>query len=184
MKTCKSCNISQSVDNYYLHNGYKDKVRPSCKTCVKLQVKEYDFINQEKYKQRRENWLATNKRTYKHPYNKEYRNLYYLLNREKIRKAQQTYEKNNTHVIAAIKAKRRASKIKRTPKWLTADHFEQIKMIYLKAKEITQSTGIPHHVDHIIPLQGKEVSGLHVPWNLRIIPATENLRKYNKLEQT
>ena len=64
----------------------------------------------------------------------------------------------------------------RTPRW--ADH-SKINAIYEQAKLLTLTTGIPHHVDHIIPLHGKLVSGLHVHENLRAIPALENKKKSN-----
>lgn len=64
-----------------------------------------------------------------------------------------------------------------TPKWCDR---EAIKGIYVSCKIKTLITGIPHHVDHVIPLAGKQACGLHVHQNLRIIPATENLRKSNK----
>ena len=58
-----------------------------------------------------------------------------------------------------------------TPKW--ADN-ERIKEIYSKARELSESTGIKHEVDHIYPLKSKILCGLHVPDNLRVVPITEN----------
>jgi len=72
------------------------------------------------------------------------------------------------------------SKIDRTPKWLTKEQHLEIKKIYAECMEMTKITGIKHNVDHIVPLRGDLVSGLHVPWNLRIIPASENFKKSNK----
>ena len=64
-----------------------------------------------------------------------------------------------------------------TPKW--AD-LQAIDTIYQMARFKTIETGIPHHVDHIVPLRSEFVSGLHVGWNLQIITATENLKKGNR----
>jgi hypothetical protein len=67
----------------------------------------------------------------------------------------------------------------RTPAW--ADH-EKINGVYEEAQRLTAETGIKHHVDHIVPLHGKKVSGLHVHENLRAIPAIENKKKSNLFE--
>ena len=72
---------------------------------------------------------------------------------------------------------RAVGKIHRTPDW--SDH-KLIEEFYILSKKLESETGIKHHVDHIIPLQGRLVSGLHVESNLQVITATENLHKSNK----
>ena len=81
---------------------------------------------------------------------------------------------------AAKTAKRRAAKRQRTPKWLTVQQNLEIESFYTEAKQLEIETGVKHHVDHIVPLIGEQVCGLHVPWNLRAITATDNLIKSNK----
>jgi hypothetical protein len=78
-------------------------------------------------------------------------------------------------------AKRRAAERQRTPKW--AD-LVAIRTVYERARRREVETNIPHHVDHIIPLQGEFVSGLHVANNLQVLPGTENIRKRNRFEVT
>ena len=75
--------------------------------------------------------------------------------------------------------KRYAAKKHRTPAWLTKIDAERIENVYKLATLQSKITGTIWHVDHIIPLQGKYVSGLHVPANLRAIPGADNIRKRN-----
>lgn len=70
------------------------------------------------------------------------------------------------------------AKLMAMPKWVDR---KAIAEIYKKARDISKSTGIMHHVDHIIPLQGELMSGLHVHWNLQILTASENTAKGNRV---
>jgi hypothetical protein len=81
------------------------------------------------------------------------------------------------HVQAARRAERRARQarlLQRVPEWA---NLGAIKATYREAARLTKETGIAHHVDHILPLNGKTVSGLHVEANLQILTARENLLK-------
>lgn len=71
-----------------------------------------------------------------------------------------------------------------TPPWLTLEHRREIHQIYCEAKGLTRLSrmrgGKPrtYSVDHIVPLRGKNVWGLHVPWNLRVLPKDQNSRRH------
>ncbi len=71
-------------------------------------------------------------------------------------------------------ALRRARKLQATPKWLSKVQLEEIKAIY-------RNCPVGFHVDHIMPLKGKDLSGLHVPWNLQYLPGIVNKMKSNKV---
>jgi len=78
---------------------------------------------------------------------------------------------------------RRARIRQGTPVFLSREHRSAIWRIYEESARRTRETGVRHHVDHIVPLLGEKVSGLHVPWNLRIVPAEVNQRKYNRMDE-
>jgi len=105
-------------------------------------------------------------------------------NPERRKVTTSTWRKNNPHKVAAGQQKRHAAELQRTPAWLTQDDFWMMEQAYEISALRTKMFGFPWHVDHIFPLQGKKVSGLHVPTNLQVITGTENMRKLNKFEVT
>ena len=98
-------------------------------------------------------------------------------NPEKVKAYAAKAKANNKGSVNAHTVKRRLAKINRTPKWLTEDDFWMMEQAYDLAALRTRLFGFPWHVDHEIPLQGKLVSGLHTPYNLRVIPGVENVKK-------
>ena len=101
-------------------------------------------------------------------------------NKEKVTLWKRRYQKQNPHIFAKIGAKRRSAKLQRTPAWLTDNDHWMIGQAYELAALRSKITGFAWHVDHVIPLQGKTVSGLHTPYNLQVIPAAVNISKSNK----
>ena len=105
---------------------------------------------------------------------------YYATNKERIAAKRKVYRAENAAKVAADSRARQLAKGRRTPKWLTGDDCWLMQQAYEVAQLRTRMTGFPWHVDHILPLQGRQVSGLHVPTNLQVIPGAENCRKSNK----
>jgi 5-methylcytosine-specific restriction endonuclease McrA len=93
----------------------------------------------------------------------------------------QKYKESNPDMYRELVSLRRRRFRLATPKWLTDAQKMEIRLKYRLAIELSRATGIRHAVDHEIPLQGEDVCGLHVPWNLRVITQEENLKKSNKL---
>ena len=122
---------------------------------------------QKYHKQNKETRLAKNK---------ERR----MQNPEIYREYVKKWRSENMGQVLATNALRHANKLQRTPKWLTKEDKRKISNIYKNARHLTVTTGEQHHVDHIIPLQGKLVSGLHVPLNLQILHWKDNLSKRHK----
>lgn len=86
------------------------------------------------------------------------------------------YKANKERYVAA-RSRRRAAQESATPAWLTAIDKAMIQEMYDVSEARYIQTGIKHHVDHIVPINGKGVAGMHVPWNLQVITAHENLSK-------
>lgn len=101
-------------------------------------------------------------------------------NRPAMREKLQKRKKRDRAKFTALQVKRYAAGMRRTPPWLTKAHLAEIEGAYHFARVMEAIAGEKYHVDHIEPLQGKDVSGLHVPWNLRVIPARENFAKGNR----
>ena len=111
---------------------------------------------------------------------KQYMTEYATNNRDKIRKIASTWQKNNKGKVNANTAVRHAAKMKRKPNWLSKEQKLHIRCLYQVAAMRTRESGQEWHVDHIVPMQGKDVCGLHVPWNMQVIPATDNMKKNNR----
>jgi len=169
--------IKEYNRKYYLENKEKNKE----------QHRKYYLENQEKIKEKQRKYNLENPEYTRKYYleNKEKINerhrKYSLENPEKIKEKSRRYQLKNPEKIRATCAKRRSKKLQATPPWLSVKDWKAINKVYSDCLKLEEETGIKHHVDHIIPLQGKNVSGLHVPWNLQILTATENLMKGNRI---
>ena len=101
----------------------------------------------------------------------------YHINIEKERQRNETYRKNNPYKGNARSAKRRVAKLQAIPNCLSQEHLNEIQDFYMMAKELEKIFPWKQEVDHIEPIQGKDICGLHVPWNLQILPLMVNRSK-------
>ena len=144
----------------------------------------------------KEDWVKDNERRKllpKSEASKEAGRKYYQRNKELVKAkaravpAQVKQARRNKHkvlnpeVYKVLANARRRRHREATPAWLTKDQRDHIKQLYLKAQELTKLSGVQYEVDHIIPLLNESVCGLHVPWNLQVLPKSENLKKSNKI---
>jgi 5-methylcytosine-specific restriction endonuclease McrA len=154
------------------------KIKGSCVECVK------------------EDWAIDNERRKGKPKTEAAKaagRRYYEKNREMViaraaarppeekRRNRAEYKDRNVDIVRADTSVRKRRHREATPTWLTKDERLKMRELYVQARKLTSITGERYVVDHIIPLRGEEVCGLHVPWNLKVITQEENLRKSNKM---
>jgi hypothetical protein len=175
MKKCIKCNVYKNLDQYYKNTRCLDGLEGKCKACKSVYRKVQYKNNRDKELFNNAVWRKNNPERYK-----QLGREYYQKNKEYHNAFMQKHYYENKAMYLAKNAKYRASKLKATPSWLTEKQLNDINTIYKACAKITERTGKAHHVDHIIPLQGVDVCGLHVPWNLAILPASMNLAKHNK----
>lgn len=158
MKICTKCKSEKSLSEFYKRSD-RDAYHSWCKQCKHKSGKSWNERNKQKHSELNRKWYEENKE-------------HHLTN------SKQWYEANKHRKLETTTAREKRC-VLATPTW--ADR-ELIKELYALAKKLTEQTGIPHEVDHVVPLQGKNVSGLHVENNLQVITAEENRRKSNKFQ--
>lgn len=158
------------------HDGTRYKSRNDCVQCAKDRARVYWKDKPEAFK------AYTRKANEKHrEYHIRWARERRKTNKENIAAYRIKYREENKDYFAAWASERRAKRRKAQPKWLTKEQKHQIYFKFKIAVNISDISGIEHHVDHIIPLNGKNCSGLHVPWNLRVLEGALNVSKGNKL---
>ena len=159
---------------------YSEVYRRENKESLKVSRKERYENNKDKVKHERSAYYSRNKHAIRER-RRDYSAKYRQKNREGLREKGKAWARANPAIVNSYSLARIARKLSATPSWLTEADLLNIKAVHKMAARLEQCLGIKHHVDHIVPLKGKNVCGLHVPWNLRAIPAKLNILKGNKL---
>lgn len=157
---CPSCDAVKPASEFGNDRSRSTGRKAHCKVCVK--VKLYA-------------WRAGNK-----PKVAAINNRLYVKQKPQRIATTKKWQKDNPERTAAIRNNalaRRRAKMHALGKIFSKEN----RAFYEMARRLTACTGIKHHVDHIEPLNGKDRSGLHVPWNLRVIPASVNQAKGNRV---
>ena len=161
------------------------KTKGACVECLKLEWQRGNETRAEYFK-------AYNKSEAGQKAKREYyeKNKEAVIERAQARTAERkqayrrAHKQANPDLYKELVSLRRRRFRQATPKWLSAEQKLEIRLKYRLAIELSRRTGVRHAVDHVVPLQGENVCGLHVPWNLEVITQDENLKKSNKLVDT
>jgi hypothetical protein len=199
MKVCPRCSCDQPRENFSKSSKSKDGLQGYCKSCNKELTharreagyfRGYRKRSSDKIAEARADWVSRNKERLVAS-NKRYRED----NRDKVRQTQRryreenpdrvsessrNYREKNRHKYAMYASQRRFVAKQAQPSWLSTDDKKRMELMWGLAELKSYVTGTEYEVDHIVPLQGKTVCGLHVPWNLRVIPREDNRRKRNR----
>ena len=179
MRKCNVCQVEQELDNFHNCKSFPLGKVYTCKTCAKTKSVVWNKANKIKKAETNKRHYLANKACY---LKRSKDSQWAKTNREKSRLWFRQYYADNPDVYFNTVVMRRKTLKLATPKWLSQKQLEDMKRIYRLSARVTKESGKSHHVDHIVPIKGKNVCGLNVPWNLRVIPATMNIKKGNKYD--
>lgn len=175
MKQCYTCKHTKPLFDFGVNKAKPDGLNHECKPCVRVRSRAQTAKNPEAAKAKTRRYLEKNRELVLAKMRKRAE-----ANSGARRKAAKEWRANNPHRNAASQALYRAKLKNRTPAWAEElTHLVQMEAFALAVLR-KEATGIDWHVDHIIPLQGRAVSGLHVWNNLQLLPKHYNLRKSNR----
>lgn len=161
-KYCSKCKTIHPIKSFGKDNSRWNRLTVFCKVCMNTESNTWRRNNSDKAYEISKRWKAKNP--------------------EKVKSYVKKYRLANLDKDAAKSALRRATKQRATPNWLSEEQKKEIISFYYLAKKLTKENNIAYHVDHIVPLNGTNICGLHVPWNLQVITAVENMKKGNKYD--
>ena len=186
MKKCSHCKEHKELIKFSKNKARYDGFCNLCKKC-EGNAKKTRMATPEG-KAVRKKWEENHKEQ-RVAYNAEYMPKYYREHKGDYRRRSDRWNKDNHERAKELwrnyyhtpkgKAQHAANESRRRARKLMGAYG----FIHLKAEidKIYQNRPEGYHVDHIIPLRGKNVCGLHVPWNLQYLPAAENIKKNNRV---
>jgi len=183
---CNVCEQDLPVEEFYAAKVSDGTKRSRCKKCNSKKSREWALANKERanetcrryQKNKRDAGVLSYSKS--HPgYIREYMAEWRAKNPEAQKEISRRYRENNKEKILVRNRQRAIAEVTAIPLWANK---KAITEIYMAARKVTKETGVEHHVDHIIPLRGKTVCGLHVESNLQIITKEANLKKWAKFE--
>lgn len=181
-KNCPDCG-PKPIDQFYEDKNRASGLSGYCRECyAKFSRKRYEK-DPEYFKVNAQAWREANpakkKEMDRQLYLKDPQKIkdrvaaWIAANPEQHRANRRAIDKRKQPQKNARNAAYRAMKLQAMPRWLPRKDKKAIELIYRNCPK-------GYHVDHIVPLKGKDVRGLHVPWNLQYLPAIENLKKSNR----
>ena len=186
LKTCTKCNQVKELKEFTIDRQKVDGLYPQCRDCRSKYTKseEYRKRDRARYPTRAEKLKEYLRKKYAEAPEKfllksaDYRHVH----ADRHRKCSLAWQKNNPEKAQQIRKRYKSKKALATPTWLTKKQWEKINLFNLTAQAINKifKPTDTMTVDHIVPLQGRNVSGLNVPWNLQLLPLSMNAIKGSK----